>query len=38
MFPQYAEAVPPADVIEKTIRTLETYRDAQRAADADHSG
>lgn len=35
MLPQYADAMPPADVLTKTIRALEAYRDAQAAKDTD---
>lgn len=31
LLPQFADATPPDDVIDKTIRTLEMYRDARRA-------
>lgn len=34
LFPQFAEATPPAAVIDKTIRTLEMYRDACREREA----
>jgi hypothetical protein len=34
LFPSYREAKPPRDVIEKTIRSLEQYRDARDAEDA----
>lgn len=33
MFPQYADAIPPLDVLDKTIRTLEAYRAARAEAD-----
>jgi hypothetical protein len=34
MFPTYAEALPPQDVIEKTIKTLEVFRDAGKVGEA----
>lgn len=34
MFPRFHDSLPPLDVIEKTLRTLEVYRDARKERDA----